>query len=58
MQAQANRWMLRQNFYKWQVGVLIGAFDHVVEVPDWLVRMQQQNQLKFCHRDPLNRFIG
>jgi hypothetical protein len=47
--------MPRQNIDEGQIRLLIGAFDYVVEIPDWLVRMHEQNELKFRHSRPRRR---
>ena len=52
MQSHANGRMPRQYVEERQVGLLVGAFDHVIEIPDRLVRMHEEDELKFRHPGP------
>jgi hypothetical protein len=41
--------MSRQNFDERQVGLRVSALENVLEIPNWLVRMNQKSKLEFRH---------
>ena len=43
MKPHANARVPRQAFHKWQIGTLIGLLHDIVEIPDGLVRVDEQN---------------
>jgi hypothetical protein len=48
VQAQANAGVLEQMFDKGQVGALIGLFDDGIEIADWLMGVNQENQTELA----------
>jgi hypothetical protein len=50
VQAQANRRVAREYLEKRQIGFLVRGFEHIVEIADRLMRVNNQNQLEFRHR--------
>ena len=42
--------MPRENFDEGQIGSRVGALEHVVEIPDRLMRVNQEDELEFPHR--------
>ena len=55
VQTNTDGGVARQDVDEGQIGLLIGAFDHVIEISDWLVRMHEQNELKSRHSNPRRR---
>ena len=47
VQAQADARMRVQRAHKWRIGFLVGVFDHVIEVPHRLVRMNNESERNF-----------
>ena len=52
MQTHANGRMAREDLNERQVGLRVGALDHVVKVSDRLVRVNEEDKLKFRHSGP------
>jgi hypothetical protein len=48
VQAQANAGVLEQMFDKGQVGALIGLFDDGIEIADWLMGVNQENETELA----------
>jgi hypothetical protein len=42
--------MPRENFEEGQIRTRVGALEHVVKIPDRLMRVNQENELEFPHR--------
>ena len=58
MQAQADGGVAREHVDERQIGIAIGAFEHVVEISDGLVGMDQEDEFELWHSDPLECSSG
>jgi hypothetical protein len=55
MEAGANRGMAREDFDEGQIGGLVGAFDYVIKISNWLVGVDQEDEFEFPHRRTLSK---
>jgi hypothetical protein len=46
MQAHVDAGVLREEFHKWKIGVLVGLFEHMAEIAAWLMGVDEQNEMK------------
>ena len=44
--------MAREDLNEWQVGLRVGALDHVIKISYRLVRVNEEDKLKFRHSGP------
>ena len=56
MHAEADRRMLREHIEKGQIALRVGALDHIVEVADGLVRVDEESQLELTQCDSLRDY--
>src|ERR1700722_18347374 len=56
VQPHANRRMAAQKLDERQIRLRIRALEYVVEISDRLVRMDQEDELEFRHREPRKAF--
>jgi hypothetical protein len=54
VKSHANGRMARENFDEGKIAARVGAFEHVVEIPDRLVRVNQEHELEFPQRMTLS----
>ncbi len=52
MQSDVNRRMTRENLDERQIGLRVGAFDYVIKVSNRLMRVNEEDKLKFRHSGP------
>ena len=52
MQAHANRRMAREDLNERQIRLRVGALDHVIKISDRLMRVNEEDKLKFRHSGP------
>src|SRR5580658_10068105 len=50
VQAEADAGMARKHFNEGKVGILVGAFEHVVEISDRLMGVDEEDELEFRQR--------
>jgi hypothetical protein len=49
VQTDADGRMAREDLNERQIGLRVGALNHVIEVSHWLMRVNEQDKLKFRH---------
>src|ERR1700730_10458180 len=58
MQADANRRVTCEDLDKRGIRLLIGPLEHLVKITNWLVRVNQERELKFRHRRASQRIYS
>jgi len=55
VESGADRGVAGEELDKRQIGGCVGAFDHVIEISNWLVGVDQEDELEFPHRRTLSK---
>jgi hypothetical protein len=51
VQSNPNGWMTREHLQKGKIGFLIGVLDDRIEIPDWLMSVNDEDQIKTAHEN-------